>query len=111
MPGINVTNVSYENGKRVETNIYLDYTKHSDNKDLLVLLGAIALSQEIEEALSDSDILDKTPFEVIKRVISIMCADVVLDMYKKMEDNEQILTASDEMLNIYNSFVSKNKGE
>jgi hypothetical protein len=112
MTGINVTKVSFENGQEVKTKVYLDYSKHRKNKDLLILFGAVYISSVIERTLRDVDFTKETPIEIIKESVSVLCSDIVLDMYEKMEKNKQAVNIyDDEMLNIYNSFISKGEGE
>jgi len=112
MAGINVTKVSIENDQEVKTKVYLDYSKHSKNKDLLVLFGAVYISSVIERTLRDIDFTKETPIEIIKESVSVLCGDIVLDMYEKMEKNKQAVNIyDDEILNIYNGFISKGEGE
>jgi hypothetical protein len=112
MTGVNVTKVSFENGQEVKTKVYLDYSKHRKNKDLLVLFGAVYVSSVVERTLRDVDFTKQTPIEIIKESVSVLCSDIVLDMYEKMENNKQAVNIyDDEMLNIYNSFISNGEGE
>jgi hypothetical protein len=112
MAGIYVGQTSIENDQKVKTKVYLDYSKHSKNKDLLVLFGAVYLSSIVEKTLRDVYFLEGTPIETIKESVSFLFSEIVLDMYEKMENNKQVLTASDdEILNIYNNFVFKGEGE
>jgi hypothetical protein len=112
MAGINVTKVTIKNDQEVKTKVYLDYSKHSKNKDLLVLFGAVYISSVIERTLRDVDFAKETPIEIIKESVSVLCGDIVLDMYERIEKNKQAVNIyDDEMLNIYNSFICKNEGE